>query len=231
MRNDTSSVMIFAAGFGTRMGALTKDRPKPLLEVAGQALIDHTLALVEAFGAKSIVINVHYKADMLRSHLQGRHVVFSEEQPDILETGGGLKAALPLLGDDPVFTLNSDAVWVGPNPLLQLSRAWDPVKMDALLLCVPLDRTVGHDGRGDFLIDASGRLSRGPGQVYSGLQIIKPHLVSGFEETVFSMNAVWDPSLAAGRVFGASYPGGWCDVGRPEGIELAERMLLEASDA
>lgn len=134
MRNDPSSVMIFAAGFGTRMGDLTKDRPKPLINVAGKALIDHALDRVTAYGAGTVVVNLHYKPELMRAHLADRGILFSEEQPEILETGGGLKAALPLLGDRPVFTMNSDAVWSGANPLRQLSQVWDPERMDALLL-------------------------------------------------------------------------------------------------
>ncbi|MEO0371068.1 MAG: nucleotidyltransferase family protein [Pseudomonadota bacterium] len=225
MRNDPTAVMIFAAGFGTRMGDLTKDRPKPLIEVAGRPLIDHALSVVDGFGADKVVINLHYKAELLRAHLAGKDVAFSEERPDILETGGGLKAALPLLGGEVVFTMNSDAVWAGPNPLRHLLGFWDPDKMDALLLCVPRDHAIGHDGTGDFLLDPQGRMSRGAGQVYSGVQIIKTDRVQDTAKAAFSLNEVWDVALAKGRLFGASYPGTWCDVGHPEGICLAEAML------
>lgn len=230
MRDDPAAVMIFAAGFGTRMGALTQDRPKPLVKVAGKPLIDHALDLIEDFGASPVVVNLHYKADLLRGHLEHRGVDFSEEQPDILDTGGGLKAALPLLGDGPCFTMNSDAVWHGPNPLLFLVQHWDPKEMDALLLCVPPENTVAHDGSGDFQMRPDRRLSRGPGQVYSGVQIVKPDLVMFEKKRVFSLNVVWDRAAERGRLFGASYPGRWCDVGHPAGIALAENML-EARDA
>ena len=126
-------LMIFAAGFGTRMGALTADRPKPLLPVAGRALIDHALTAAAEAGAGRIVVNTHYLADQLADHLAGWGVVVSHE-PEILETGGGLKVALPLLGPGPVAVLNSDAVWTGANPLTQLARAWDGGRMEALLL-------------------------------------------------------------------------------------------------
>lgn len=217
--------MIFAAGFGTRMGDLTKDRPKPLIEVAGQPLIDHALGWVEGFGARTIVVNLHYKADMLRDHLAERAVSFSEEKPDILETGGGLKASLPLLGRDPLFTMNSDVIWSGPNPLQELTHSWEPDRMDALLLCVPLSHTIGHSGAGDFEMSKQGRLSRGLGQVYSGLQIINPDLLATVKEKAFSLNKVWNVALDHGRLFGASYPGTWCDVGHPQGIAMAEDML------
>lgn len=222
--------MIFAAGFGTRMGDLTKNTPKPLIEVAGKPLIDHALGCADAFGAQRVVVNLHYKAEMIRSHLSGRDIVFSEETPDILETGGGLKKALPLLGDGPVFTMNSDAVWAGPNPLQQLAQAWDPDTMDALLLCVPPDLAVGHKGAGDFVMGADGRLTRGPGAVYSGLQIIKTQPVAQIPKQVFSLNEVWNVALEAGRLFGALYPGKWCDVGHPGGMTPAE-TLSEGRDA
>lgn len=225
MRDDPSSVMIFAAGFGTRMGALTKDRPKPLIEVGGEALIDHTLSWVEAFGPVKIVVNLHYKADMLRQHLKNREVLFSEEVPDILETGGGLKAALPLLDADTVFTMNSDAVWRGPNPLSYLIKSWAPDKMDALLLCMPIANTHGYSGSGNFLLDEDGRLTRGPGEVYSGLQIIKTDSVARHMAQSFSLNEVWNETQKAERLFGVSYPGQWCDVGHPGGIAIAEEML------
>ena len=132
------ALMLFAAGFGTRMGALTADRPKPLVEVAGKPLIDHALDLAEGVGPLRRVANAHYRADQLAAHLDGRDVALSREEPEILDTGGGLRAALPLLGPDPVFALNTDAVWSGPNPLRLLAEAWDPERMDALLLCVPV---------------------------------------------------------------------------------------------
>ena len=225
MRDDPNSVMIFAAGFGTRMGALTKDRPKPLIEVGGETLIDRTLSLVEAFGPDKIVVNLHYKADMLRQHLKCRDVALIEEVPDILDTGGGLKAALPYLGANPVFTIYSDAVWVGPNPLDYLVKSWAPEKMDALLLCVPISSTHGHSGSGDFLLDEEGRLTRGPGEVFSGLQIIKSESVARCKARSFSLNEVWTQAEQDGRLFGLSYPGAWCDVGNPSGIALAEDML------
>ena len=131
-------------------GALTKDRPKPLIEVAGRPLIDHALDLVKDLDPVRTVANLHYHADQLAAHLGPKGVLLSREDPEILETGGGLRAALPMLGADPVFTLNTDAIWSGPNPLTLLQKAWDPSRMDALLMCVPVARTVGHIGSGDF---------------------------------------------------------------------------------
>ncbi|WP_297770462.1 nucleotidyltransferase family protein [uncultured Roseovarius sp.] len=218
-------VMLFAAGFGTRMGALTAHRPKPLIEVAGRPLIDHALARVKEHGAAPVVANLHYLPEMLERHLSGRDVRLSHEAPDILETGGGLRAALPLLGPGPVFTMNTDAVWRGPNPLDQLARLWEPDRMDALLLCVPPARATGHSGTGDFRIGPDLRATRGPGAIYSGVQIIKPDLLPDISEHSFSLNRLWDAMLAEGRLCAVEYPGHWCDVGHPDGIPLAEAML------
>ena len=217
--------MLFAAGFGTRMGALSRTRPKPLIPVAGKALLDHALDLADAAGISRKVVNTHYLADQVAAHLTGRDVVVSHETPDILDTGGGLRHALPLLGEGPVFTLNTDAVWQGPNPLDLLKKAWNPARMDALLVTVPPENAIGHAGPGDFVADPAGRLRRGPGQVYAGAQIICPDALHKIDETAFSLNLLWDDMLARGRIFGLAYPGQWCDVGHPDGIALAEAMI------
>lgn len=221
------TVVLFAAGFGTRMGVLTRDRPKPLIEVAGQPLIDHALELVEAAGVPNRVANLHYKAEMLAAHLQPRGVKLSVESPQILDTGGGLKAALPLTGPGPLFTMNTDVIWSGPNPLDLLRAAWQPDSMDALLMCVPLENTIGRKAPGDFALDRAGKITRGGDLVYGGLQILKTQDVARHGETVFSLNAIWDVLAARGRLFGAVYPGRWCDIGHPEGIRLAEALLSE----
>ncbi len=217
--------MLFAAGFGTRMRHLTKDRPKPLVEVAGAPLIAHTLTLAKAISPRKIVANLHYKPEQLKTYLDGQGVETIHETPEILETGGGLKNALPLLGQDPVFTANTDAVWQGPNPFAVLREAWVPQKMDALLLCIPRENTLGHAGKGDFLLDTDGRLRRGPGEIYGGIQILKTDRLNAFSEPAFSLNLLWSEMLEEGRLFGLSYPGKWCDVGSPEGVALAEALL------
>lgn len=224
MRNDPKAVMLFAAGFGTRMGALTRDRPKPLIPVAGRALLDHALDLVADANLRPVV-NTHYLAGQIAGHLAGRNVAISHETPDILETGGGLRHALPLLGEGPVMTLNTDAVWDGPNPLTLLREAWDGARMDALLVTIPPQSAVGHAGIGDFLADAQGRLTRGAGQIYAGAQIIRTEMLATIPQRAFSLNLLWDRMLASGRAYGLSYPGRWCDVGHPEGIALAEGMI------
>lgn len=221
------AVMLFAAGFGTRMGALTKDRPKPLIEVAGRALLDHALDLARDVPVR--VVNAHYHADRIEAHLAGSGVHVSVELPDILDTGGGLKRALPLLGEGPVFTLNTDAVWSGPNPLALLSDAWQPERMDALLLCVPLARAVGRKGGGDFALSGDGTITRPGDMVYTGAQIVKTDALRGIGEDIFSMHRLWEDAAAQGRFHGIAYPGTWCDVGHPEGIALAEDMLDRAN--
>ncbi|NCQ23428.1 MAG: nucleotidyltransferase family protein [Roseovarius sp.] len=221
----TLPVMLFAAGFGTRMGQLTANRPKPMIEVAGKPLIDHALDQVTTYGADRIVVNLHYLPDQIERHLAGRGILMSLENPVILETGGGLRAALPILGAGPVFTMNTDAVWRGPNPLCHLAAQWHPETMDALLLCIPKSRAVGHDGTGDFVISDDGQATRGPGAIYSGLQIIKTDRLPDIDESAFSLNLLWDRILAEGRLFAVTYPGKWCDVGHPEGIALAEAVL------
>lgn len=221
------AALLFAAGFGTRMGELTRDRPKPLIRVAGKALIDHSIGLVEQAGIGTVVANTHYMADMLADHLRPRGIAISCETPEILETGGGLRAALPLLGTSPVYTLNTDAIWAGPNPLDLLAAAWDPARMDALLMCVARRSALGHTGDGDFNMDEQGRLRRGADFVYGGAQIICTDGLEQIADPVFSLNRLWTMMHERARLFGLVYPGRWCDVGRPEGIALAEGMLQD----
>jgi MurNAc alpha-1-phosphate uridylyltransferase len=223
--------MIFAAGLGTRMGELTLHRPKPLIEVAGRPLIDHALALVRAAGVPRIVVNTHAHAEQMRAHLA--HVapdVLVSHEPERLETGGGLKAALPLLGRGPVFTLNADMVWRAENPLETLAAAWTP-DLGALLCLVARGDAIGHAGAGDFFRDPGGRLARrgtaaSADFVYAGAEIIDPVALDGFAAGAFSLNPVWDRLNAEGRLRGVVHRGGWVDVGRPEGIALAEAELV-----
>lgn len=221
------AIMLFAAGFGTRMGALTKDRPKPLIHVAGKPLIDHALTHVRDVNPTRVVANLHYHADQMQAHLEPKDILLSHEQPEILETGGGLRAALPMLGTEPVFTMNTDAIWAGPNPLRLLRDAWNPAEMDALLMCIPIDQTIGHAGPGDFTADKDGRINRGPGLVYGGAQILKTDRLNAFSEKAFSLNLLWNRMHDQNRLFALEYPGRWCDVGRPEGIGLAEGLLAD----
>jgi len=224
------AAMLFAAGFGTRMGALTADRPKPLIRVGGRVLLDHALGLVDGAGITTRVVNAHYRADQIAAHLAGTNAALSLEEPDILDTGGGLRAALPLLGPGPVFTLNTDAVWTGPNPLVALRKAWDATRMDALLLLVPTGRARGRDGPGDFTRAPDGRIERGGDLVYTGAQIVDPAGLGTIRQTAFSLNRLWDRIAADGRLFGLVHTGGWCDVGHPDGIAAAEDMLTHPPD-
>ncbi|MEM6477643.1 MAG: nucleotidyltransferase family protein [Pseudomonadota bacterium] len=217
--------MIFAAGFGTRMAPLTQTRPKPLIEVAGKRLIDHALLPAREAGLAPICINVHYRARQMRDALRGEESIsILEETPDILETGGGLKAALPHLPGNAVFTMNSDAVWEGPNPFECLRAAWGAPEIEALLLCVPAARALGRADAGDFTISPDFRVSRGAGYFYTGAQIICRAPVAAHSERIFSFNALWNEMIERGSLFAAIYPGAWCDVGRPSSIALAERM-------
>ena len=217
--------MLFAAGFGTRMKHLTANQPKPLVKVSGKALIDHTLEIARGVAPQTILANLHYLPHMLVDHLSGTGVQTILETPKILETGGGLRNALPILGDEPVITMNTDAIWSGPNPVKMALDAWNPDQMDALLVCVPVNKTVGYSGNGDFAIDANGSLLRGNGTVYGGVQIIKTDRLAAVGETAFSLNVIWDQMLKDERLFGINYTGNWCDVGHPDGIKLAEGML------
>jgi len=223
------AAMVFAAGFGTRMRPLTDTRPKPLIEVAGRPLLDHALDLVQEVSA-SAVVNAHYLADQIVTHCATRSdCTVIHETPQVLDTGGGVRNALATLGHDPIFTLNSDAVWAGLNPLHQLAETWDPFRMDALLMLIPLPRTVGYTRPGSFALSADGRIFKdASGLAYTGAQIIKTDLLQDHAEDVFSMHVLWDAVLSAGTAYGLIYEGRWADVGTPEGISLAEQMLAEA---
>ena len=223
------AALIFAAGLGTRMGHLTQDRPKPIIEAAGRPLIDHALSLLDTAGIDRIAVNLHYKPQMLRDHLAHRDILFSDETETLLDTGGGLRHALPLLPTNPVLTLNSDAVWQGPDPVTPLLDAWRD-GMEALVLCVPPANAIGHTGEGDFLIDAAGRVTRGPGPIYTGLQLIRTDRLAEIPDTAFSLNRLWDRMIEAGTLHGLLWPGKWCDVGQPASLPLAHSLLSETPD-
>lgn len=222
--------MLFAAGKGTRMAPLTDHVPKPLIPVAGRPLIDHALDLARAGGARRIAVNIHHLGGQIAAHLAGQpDIVLSDESGALLETGGGLRKALPLLPPGPVLTLNPDCVWTGPNPVAALRDAWDGARMDALLMLVPLARAGARLGGGDFALSPDNRLTRKGGFVYAGASVLDPDRLTDIPEDAFSLNRVWDRILAEGRAFGLIHPGGWCDVGRPEAIPLAEALLAGAA--
>ena len=170
-------LMIFAAGLGTRMRPLTQTRPKPLIEVGGQTLLDRALHLGRQAGCAPIAVNTHYLGQQIADHLAGQDVAISDEGGAILDTGGGLRKALPLLGSGPVMTLNPDVVWTGPNPLETLAREWRD-GMQALLALVPIDRATARQGAGDFARDGAGRIARHGDFVYAGAQIVDPDLLA-----------------------------------------------------
>ena len=232
------SAMVMAAGIGKRMRPLTATRPKPLVRVAGKALIDHSLDRIEAAGIGHVVVNVHYLADALEAHLAAQKrsftIAVSDERKQLLETGGGMMKALPLLTGDPILIVNSDNIWTdGPqNSIVNLARHWDDAKMDALLLVIRQASATGHGGKGDFHMDPAGKLSRRkPGRiapfVYTGIQLVSRRLLVDAPEGPFSTNILWDRAIAAGRLFGLSHMGQWFDVGTPASIAPTEAALSE----
>jgi MurNAc alpha-1-phosphate uridylyltransferase len=231
--------MVMAAGLGKRMRPLTATRPKPLVEVAGKPLLDHCLERLRAAGVRKAVVNVHYLADALEAHLrnrpQGLEISVSDEREQLLETGGGLVRALPLIDADPFLAVNADNLWVdGPVDTLRLlASGWDDARMDALLLLVPLARAHCHKGQGDFHMSAAGRLRRRKSGVapfvYSGIQMISKRLFEGaLPEGPFSTNVLWDRAIGKGRCYGAVHQGLWFDVGAPPNIKAAEEILALA---
>jgi MurNAc alpha-1-phosphate uridylyltransferase len=234
-----ASAMVMAAGLGKRMRPLTASRPKPLIEVAGRSLLDRALDAVAAAGVEHAVVNAHYFADQIEAAVKARRtparIDVSDERAQLLETGGGIVKALPLLKGEAFFTINADNMWIdGPaDTLRSLAGRWNPIEMDALLLLVPLARAQGYEGRGDFHMDGLGRLSPRNGLkmapfVYSGVQIIGRRLFEGEPIEPFTMWRAWHKALAEGRMFGLSHPGLWFHVGTPASIGETEALLLEA---
>ena len=229
------TAMVMAAGLGTRMRPLTATRPKPLVEVAGKPLIDHVLDRLRAAGVEKVVVNVHYLADSLEAHLGSRtdlEVAISDERDLLLETGGGLVRAAPLIDCDPFIAVNSDNFWVdGPADTIKLLAAhWDATKMDALLLLVAQARAGNHLGQGDFHMDTAGRLGRRRKAriapfVFTGIQIMAKKLLEDAPEGPFSTNILWDRAIAEGRLYGVVHQGLWFDVGTPAAIGATEDAL------
>lgn len=222
------ALMLFAAGLGTRMRPLTETRPKPLVEVAGQTLLDRGLTLARAGGARRIAVNTHYLGEQITAHLAGQDdVALSDEADLLLDTGGGLRKAMPLLGGPGavVLTLNPDVVWTGPNPVAALRAAWDPTRMDALMMMIHRERATARIGPGDFSMDTTGRLTRQGDWVYGGCQIIRTERLADIGDQIFSLNRLWDLMIGAGRAYGLIHQGGWCDIGRPDCIAPAEALL------
>lgn len=215
--------MIFAAGFGTRMGSLTKDIPKPMVPLAGRPMIDLSIDMVRDAGVEHIVANTHYLSEAIEPHLRSRDIHISSENAEILDTGGGLKAALPMLGSDVVLTLNPDAAWTGPNPITRLLDSWRN-DMHALLLMVPVEAAFTKRENGDFSLE-QGQIERKGDYIYSGAQIIRTTRLSEFTEASFSLNKYWDLLAKRSPLNGVMHEGGWCDIGTPDGLKAAEKML------
>ncbi len=222
------TAFFYAAGLGTRMRPLTDTRPKPLIEVAGKTLLEHAIDPAREAGITRLATNVHYLADQIERHPCVADFIILDERSKVLETGGGLKKAAQTLGNSPLFTMNTDAVWSGANPFSSLHRKWNSAEMGAFLLLVRTENARGYSGAGDFQIDAKGRLQRGSGFVYTGCQIIDPSGLANFDEDVFSTNLYWDRLCKENKLYGLIYEGLWCDVGRPSSIGIAEEMLEEA---
>lgn len=229
------TAMVLAAGLGERMRPLTEHVPKPLLKVGGKALLDHVLDRLAAAGVERAVVNVHYLADQIERHLESRarpKIIISDERAQLLGTGGGVVKALPLLGGEPFFHVNSDTIWVdGVKPNLErLTEAFDCAAMDALLLLAPTAAAIGYVGCGDFLMAADGRLKRRGERevapfVYAGAALLRPELFAAAPTGAFSLTKLFDAAAAAGRLHGLRLEGLWMHVGTPEAIASAEAAL------
>ncbi|MBP1180658.1 nucleotidyltransferase family protein [Methylobacterium sp. PvR107] len=235
-----SRAFVLAAGLGKRMRPVTATMPKPLVEVAGKALLDHALDRVAEAGIGTAVVNVHYLADLIEGHLarraeesgQGPATIVSDERAALLETGGGIRKALPLLGEAPFVVLNSDSFWLeGPaSNLSRLIGRWDADRMDCLLLVAPTATSLGYEGAGDFVMEPDGRLGRRGERkvapfIYAGVAILSPGLFAGTPEGAFSLNLLFDRAIEAGRLFGLRLDGQWLHVGTPEAIRAAEERV------
>ena len=229
------TAMVLAAGLGTRMRPLTHDRPKALVEVGGRALIDHVLDRLADAGVARAVVNVHWFADRLEAHLAGRgrgpEITISDERAELLETGGGLKKAIPLLGDHPVFVANIDSVWTDRgDALAELVALWDPERMDAALLLARREGAIGFEGGGGFFLGDDGQLTfRGEAAeapyAYMGVHICRPGYVAEGPEGPFSLSGLWRRSAGEGRLFGCVLDGDWMHVGDPGARDEAEARL------
>ena len=229
------AAMVFAAGLGTRMRPVTDTLPKPLVRIGGKAMLDHTLDRLAAVGVGRAVVNVHYLADQIEAHLAGRHapeIIVSDERDRLLDQGGGIRKALPLLGPNPFLICNTDALWIeGPaSNLRRLAAQWDPDRMDVLLLVASVTSSVGVDWPGDFTMDDEGRLLRREENavtpfVYAGVGIIKPDLFAHVDQEVFRLAPFFFEAADRGRLYGTRIEGLWLHVGTPGAIADAEAAI------
>jgi len=230
------TALILAAGLGTRMRPLTDDRPKALIEVGGKALIDHMIDRLKTAGVRRFVVNVHYFADRLEAHLAQRRdidLIISDERDKLLETGGGLKKARPLLGEDAVFVANIDSVWVedqADTALERLKSGWQPERMEALLLLAHMARSSGFDGAGDFFLADNGQLrfrdqAASAPYAYMGVHITRPSIVDSMATDAFSLTPLWRQKAEQNRLYGVVMDGDWMHVGDPQARDAAEVRL------
>lgn len=233
------TAMILAAGLGKRMRPITTTLPKPLVEVAGRALIDHALDRLQMAGVEKVVVNVHYLSELVVAHLAKRRfpkIVISDERKKLLDTGGGIAHALPQLGPEPFYLLNSDSFWIeGMQPnLARLAAAFDADRMDALTMLAPTVAAIGYSGPGDFSMDPTGRVQRRSERhvapfVYAGAAIIHPRLFADAPKGAFSLNLLLDAALENERLCGVRMDGIWLHVGTPEAIREAELCFAESA--
>jgi len=231
--------MVLAAGRGERMRPLTATMPKPLVRVAGRPLLDHVLDKLDQAGVQTAIVNVHYLADQIERHLADRtspRIVISDERDQLLETGGGTVKALPLLGNEPFFLVNSDTIWLDgvTGNWQRLAETFDPERMDALLLLAASTTSIGYTGRGDFSMAPDGRLQPRPERqvapfVYAGAAMFSPRLFDGAPQGPFSLNRLFAKASEADRLFGLRLDGLWMHVGTPDAIALAEEAILESA--
>jgi N-acetyl-alpha-D-muramate 1-phosphate uridylyltransferase len=233
--------MIMAAGLGTRMRPLTETLPKPLVKVRGRALIDHVIDRLVAAGVTLIVVNTHYKAEQIKAHLAARKDVeirISDESDALLDSGGGILKALPNFEGEAFYHANADTVWSegASSALEKLSARWDENAMDALMLLAPTVSTVCYEGRGDFMMDSDGILSRVPeGRispfVWMSIEIVHPRLFDGVKPGKFSINPLWDKAIAKGRLYGQRLDGVWMHIDRPDAVKESEAFLADLAPA
>ncbi|CAA7612735.1 nucleotidyltransferase family protein [Magnetospirillum sp. SS-4] len=226
--------MVLAAGLGVRMRPITLSIPKPLIQVAGRSMLDRALDRLDAAGVEDVVVNSHWLAERIAAHLAGRPGITLSFEAEVLETGGGVAKALPLLGNGPFYVVNGDIIWTdggGLPTLARLAGAWDDATMDALLLLVPVNRAVGYEGRGDFHLNGEAgvpRRRRDPETsplLFSGIQILHPRLFEGCPAGKFSLNVLYDRALATGRLAALVHDGGWYHVGTPEALPEVAALL------
>lgn len=231
-----NTAMVFAAGFGKRMRPITDTLPKPLIKVGGTSMLDRALDKLREAGATKAVVNTHYLPEKIEQHLANRaapQIILSREEPEILETAGGIIKALPHLGSEPFYSVNSDVVWLdGATPALQrLAQVWDTDAMDMLLLLQPLDKAIGYDGTGDFGLTDNGQLTKSPPlpYVFTGVQIIHPRIFKGLKAEPLSLSTFYKQATQSDgtltRIYGIEHDGAWLHIGTPEGLEQAEKYL------